>query len=169
MALCYIVSRAIVLQGGWPLFYIEWGWCWWTIIILILKTLWLLACSFLHCWHSFLRLSDNVLRHRKTTPELWRAKEWWFYEFPIYFEVNPPCGRLFSFCVLNITYLAAGFKTIREIHDLLWGAASDLSRWIALLVPIGECAHIRQKRLTAYEPDIVIHSLPKMNRLQNRL
>ena len=61
--------------------YIEWGWCWWTIIILILKTLWLLECSFLHCWHSFLRLSDNVLRHRKTTPELWRAKEWWFYNF----------------------------------------------------------------------------------------
>ena len=27
MAVCYIVSRAIVLQGGWPLFYIEWGWC----------------------------------------------------------------------------------------------------------------------------------------------
>ena len=115
--------------------YIEWGWCWWTIIILILKTLWLLECSFLHCWHSFLRLSDNVLRHRKTTPELWRAKEWWFYEFPIYFEVNPPCGRLFSFCVLNIAYPAAGFKTIREIHDLPWGAASDLGRWNALLVP----------------------------------
>ena len=66
---------------GWltsVLFYIEWGWCWWTIIILISKTLWLLACSFLHCWHSFLRLSDNVLRHRKTTPELWRAMEWIF-------------------------------------------------------------------------------------------
>lgn len=134
MALCYIVSRAIVLQGGWPLFYIEWGWCWWTIIILISTTLWRLVCSFSHCWHSYLRLSDNVLRHRKTTPELWRAKEWWFYKFQFTSRSTHLVGGC-SFCILNIAYPTAGFKMIREIHDLPWGAASDLSRWIALLVP----------------------------------
>ena len=45
--------------------YIEWGWCWWTRNRLILKISWLLVCSFLHCWHSFLRLSDNVLSIEK--------------------------------------------------------------------------------------------------------
>lgn len=44
------------------------GWCWWTRD-LILKTSWPLVCSFLHYWHSYLRLSDNVLEHRKTTPK----------------------------------------------------------------------------------------------------
>lgn len=109
MAVCYIVSRAIVLQGGWPLFYIEWGWCWWTIIILISTTLWRLVCSFSHCWHSYLRLSDNVLRHRKTTPELWRAKEWWFYKFQFTSRSTHLVGGC-SFCILNIAYPAAGCK-----------------------------------------------------------
>ena len=118
MAVCYIVSRAIVLQGGWPLFYIEWGWCWWTIIILISTTLWRLVCSFSHCWHSYLRLSDNVLRHRKTTPELWRAKEWWFYKFQFTSRSTHLVGGC-SFCILNIAYPAAGRKRGSEI-DPLW-------------------------------------------------
>ena len=53
--------------AGWLtsiLFYIGWGWCWWTRN-LISKILWLLVCSFLHCWHSYLRLSDNDLSIEK--------------------------------------------------------------------------------------------------------
>ena len=84
-----------MLQGGWPLFYIEWGWCWWTRNRLILKIWWLLECSFWHCWHSYLRTWSNVLRHRKTTPELWRAKEWRFYKGIL--SRSTPCGRLFLF------------------------------------------------------------------------
>ena len=88
-----IPIRATVLQGGWPLFYIEWGWCWWTRNRLTSKIWWLLECSFWHCWHSFSRTWSNVLRHRKTTPELWRAKEWRFYKGIL--SRSTPCGRLF--------------------------------------------------------------------------
>ncbi|WP_207661978.1 hypothetical protein, partial [Dorea formicigenerans] len=52
------------------------------------------------------------------------------------------CG--FPLCVLNIAYPAAGRKSINGIADTF-----------ALI------------RVNA--PDIIIHSLPKMNRLQNRL
>lgn len=148
MAVCYIVSRAIVLQGGWPLFYIEWGWCWWTIIILISTTLWRLVCSFSHCWHSYLRLSDNVLRHRKTTPELWRAKEWWFYKFQFTSRSTHLVGGC-SFCILNIAYPAAGRKRVNEIDTPL-----------AWVLKIGTQVLLIRVNV----PDIIIHSLPQMNR-----
>ena len=89
--------------------YIEWGWCWWTRDHLILKTWWLLECSFWHCWHSFLWIWSSVLKHRKTTRKLWRVAGWQFY-FP-FCEVKPLCGRLFSsFLTLNIAYLSARCK-----------------------------------------------------------
>ena len=135
MAVCYIVSRAIVLQGGWPLFYIEWGWCWWTIIILISTTLWRLVCSFSHCWHSYLRLSDNVLRHRKTTPELWRAKEWWFYKFQFTSRSTHLVGGC-SFCILNIAYPAAGCK--RALKWLLFW--TKLSETTEMVLEQNQCA-----------------------------
>ena len=65
-------NRTTVLQGGWPLFYIEWGWCWWNI--LILKTLWPLECSFWHYWHSFLRLSDSVFGIEKPPQNFGRVR-----------------------------------------------------------------------------------------------
>ena len=48
--------------------YIGWGWCLWRT--LISRTWWPSECSFWHCWHSYWRLSDNVLKHRKTTLNL---------------------------------------------------------------------------------------------------
>lgn len=124
MAVCYIVSRAIVLQGGWPLFYIEWGWCWWTIIILISTTLWRLVCSFSHCWHSYLRLSDSALRHRKPPSKLWPVSGWWFYYNLV--EVNPLVGGC-SFYVFNIVYPSERYKgysdfTIESRYVLWWSS-----------------------------------------------
>ena len=79
-AACYTLSTEQSCYRVADLYsYIEWGWCWWTKKRLTLKTLWPLVCLFLHCWHSFLRSVDNVLKHRKTTPELWRVMRWWFY------------------------------------------------------------------------------------------
>lgn len=78
--------------------------------------------------------NSDVERHRKTTPELWRAMEWWFYEFPIYIEVNPLCGRLFSFYVLNIAYLVAGFKSVGKFATLFFIAWSNRLKihWIKI-------------------------------------
>ena len=39
-------AGTIVLQGGWPLVPKGWRWCWWTTIILTLKILRILSCSF---------------------------------------------------------------------------------------------------------------------------
>ena len=112
MELCYIVVGAIVLQGGWPLFYIEWRWCLWTIIILISKTLWLLVCSFLHYWHSYLRLSDNVLRHRKP-PRNFGERKGGVSIFHI-LRGQPTLWAVVLFYDSTITYLTAGFKQIKK-------------------------------------------------------
>ena len=119
MELCYIVVGAIVLQGGWPLFYIEWRWCLWTIIILISKTLWLLVCSFLHYWHSYLRLSDNVLRHRKP-PRNFGELGW--YSIITFLTRSTPCGRLLFLCLkysisgsgMQEGYVLDGIKLVLE-------------------------------------------------------
>ena len=108
--------RTTVLQGGWPLFYIEWGWCWWTRNLLTSGTWWLLECSFWHCWHSYLRLSDNVLRHRKTTPNFDRDRVAILWISNLLLR-STPCGRLFLFCVLNIAYLAV----VRKDWTKNWG------------------------------------------------
>ena len=72
MYMIFCKRKTTVLQGGWPLFYIEWGWCWWNI--LILKTLWPLECSFWHYWHSFLRLSDSVFGIEKPPQNFGRVR-----------------------------------------------------------------------------------------------
>ena len=98
------LTRTTVLQGGLPLFYIEWRWCLWTIIILISKTLWLLVCSFWHCLRSFWRFVSNFL-HRKTTPKLWLSVGWNFY-FAIHW-VQPlvgGCSICFYYIIVRSRY-----------------------------------------------------------------
>ena len=99
--------RTTVLQGGWPLFYIEWRWCWWTRIILISKTSWLLVCSFWHCLRSFWRFVSNFL-HRKTTPKLWPSTGWDFLIFS--YKVNPLWAVVLYICIIALLFKA--FKNI---------------------------------------------------------
>ena len=61
-AACYTLSTEQSCYRVADLYsYIEWGWCWWTKNRLTLKTLWLLVCLFLHCWHSFLRFWSSAV------------------------------------------------------------------------------------------------------------
>lgn len=99
------------------------GWCWWTRD-LILKTSWPLVCSFLHYWHSYLRLSDSALRHRKPPSKLWPVSGWWFYYNLV--EVNPLVGGC-SFYVFNIVYPSERYKgysdfTIESRYVLWWSS-----------------------------------------------
>ena len=107
------LMRTIVLQGGWPLFYIEWRWCWWTRIILISKTSWLLVCSFWHCLRSFWRFVSNFL-HRKTTPKLWLSVGWNFY-FAIHWVQPLVGGCSFEY---NIPFLTRLFKKKVKVGGL---------------------------------------------------
>ena len=89
--------------------YIEWGWCWWTRNRLTLKTWCLLECSFCHCWHSFIWFVTDDIRHRKTTPELWRVKRWRILCCCLLHEINHFVGGC-SFSIHNIAYCFRWFK-----------------------------------------------------------
>ena len=73
--------------------YIEWGWCWWTKNRLILKTWWLLVCSFLHCWHSFLRFWSNAIYIENHPHNFDRFR----VAFLCSLYRSTPCGRLLLF------------------------------------------------------------------------
>ena len=94
----YWLWETTVLQGGWPLFYIGWGWCWWNI--LILRTWWPSECSFWHYWHSFLRLPGNAFGIEKPPQNFDRVQGWIFLSLFIW-STHLGGGCLFVFIIYH--------------------------------------------------------------------
>ena len=87
--------------------YIEWGWCWWTRNRLTLKILWLLECSYWHCWHSYSRTWGNVLSIEKPPRNFGERRSG--DSIKVFFRGQPLVGGC-SFPINNIAYWTAMFK-----------------------------------------------------------